>query len=99
LSENTENIINALRTSRDEEFARLFILWIGIAAEKNPDLLQKALAQVFDLSAIVETATRAMLVVSKAQEAAERCRAEIRELEERLTKAAKYAAQLNGTTK
>lgn len=62
-----EQVLRAVAHARDEEFARLFLLQIGVAAETHPDILRKALAHVFDLSAVQNCCERQMLVLSQIQ--------------------------------
>lgn len=68
-----EKIEKALSRYRDFRFAELLTIAVALAAEQYPDELRKALAVVFDLSAVEESTKRIMEVLSRAQEAALKC--------------------------
>lgn len=52
---------------RDETFALLLLTTVKLAAAQFPEELRKALASVFDLSAVEDMAKRVMIVASSAQ--------------------------------
>ncbi len=62
-----DELLSAVGYARDRQMAELLTVVIGISAESHPEELRKALSQVFDLSAVEESARRAMLVLSEVQ--------------------------------
>lgn len=45
-----DEIKSAVARARDESFAQMLLLQIGLVAETHPDILKKALSSVFDLT-------------------------------------------------
>ncbi len=62
-----EILRSALAHYRDRQFADMLVIVIGLAAETHPEEMRKALARVFDLSAVEETTRRMMALVSQMQ--------------------------------
>lgn len=78
----------ALARFRDEWFADLIAVVVGIAVERHPEAMKAALSTVFDLSSVEESERRMMLVLSDAQAQAQQARQEISDLRAELDQAA-----------
>jgi hypothetical protein len=53
-----EQIMLAVQHGRDQQFAALVTMAVGLAARTHPEMIRDALAEVFDLGAYEETAKR-----------------------------------------
>ncbi len=80
---------------RNEQFAALISLMIGLAAEQNPDVLRDALAGVFDLAFYEDQARRVMLVACDAQSQAAQIRELLAVLDDKLNKQEHWIDQLH----
>jgi hypothetical protein len=81
-----EELTAAIGRARDTQFADLILLAISLAAETHPELLQKALAKVFDLGAIRETYKRAVEATKEMVGRMQKLREEEMILRDRITK-------------
>ncbi len=90
--DENDELYRAVANCRDRQIAEFLTLAVGLAAERYPNEIRKALSQVFDLSAVEESAKRAMIVLTKVQEEAYAVRelicavqADIDQIEERIS--------------
>jgi hypothetical protein len=82
-----DELLTALSRTRDERFAVMLTLAIGIAAETHPDELRKAMAQVFDLTAYEAEAVKLSQTFSNLLILSDQAHNRLRETEERVKKA------------
>ncbi len=81
---NADEIKELLARFRDQQFAVLVATAITLAAETCPDVLQRALAQVFDLTTTTQRAEEACRLAQSAFNSASLITAQIRELMEEI---------------
>lgn len=78
MSDGTD-ALDEFRYFRDQQFGDLLALVIAMAAKTHPEALKQALASVFDLSGIEESAKRCMNVLIEVQTGAQDARDKLRE--------------------
>jgi hypothetical protein len=79
------------------KLAETVTLVVGIAAERHPEEIRKALSAVFDLSAVEESTKRVMLVLSRVQADAKDVKDLLGVIQEELASLSKRLDQLEYT--
>ena len=86
-----------IHRSRDRIYAERLAFDIALAVENgHADIIRTAIGKVFDLTAVEEATKRQSLALARNQEAIDRQRVQLDEIEQRLNRAAQFAAKLNG---
>lgn len=89
-----EELMGKIAYYRDCQLAELVTLIIGVAVERHPEEIRRALGLVFDLSGVEFTTQGVMALVQEAHQKAVECRAEVRELQKELGKLLKKLESL-----